>query len=87
MTLNCTQSRVAFTWISLTVIWYSACRQEEAVARDSELTAALMEVEELKAQAALSKEAALALSADAAANSTKLVQTCASNSHSDPQNI
>lgn len=87
MTLNCTQSHADFTWISLAVTWYFTCRQELPVARESELTAALTKVEELQALAALSKEAALALSADAAVNSTELVQTCALNSNSDPQKI
>ena len=77
MTLKCKQSHVAFTCISLTVKWYSACRQEEASTRQGELTAALEKVKELQAQAALSKEAALALSADTAAKSSKLEQTCA----------
>ena len=58
------------------------CRQEESDAHEEQEKDALNEVKELKAQAALSIEAALALSADTAANTSRLSQECVPDSRS-----
>jgi len=73
--------------MNLTVVWCCVCRQEESDAHEEQENDALKEVKELQAQAALSKEAALALSADTAANTSRLSQECASEFRSKRHKI